>query len=168
MSNLINTTTMKTKTTITELNQEDLVDLLCTATYGSNWLGCFARVRTGVKVTDGDCIEDVWAKCLLAGHPIECTDYYAEGEAYGTLPHTMDENENVTYQVTLEDIMKGLQACADGTFSHTNYDDADNGDSEVSWIAECFQHFKDGDGEMDQPEAEALMQVIMFGELIYG
>lgn len=155
---------MKTKTTITELNQEDLVDLLCTATYGSNWLDCFSRVRTGVEVKEDDCMEDIWAKALLAGHPIECTDYYAEGESYGTLPRTMDENENVTYQVTLEDIMKGLQACADGTFK-IGYGD---GNAERAWLRECFEHFVDREGDMDQPEAEALMQVIMFNELIYG
>lgn len=156
---------MRTKTTITQLTQEDLVDLLCTATYGSNWLDCDAPVRTGIKVEETDCREDIWAKALLAGHAIECTDYYAEGEAYGTLPHTMDDDENVTYKVTLEDVKRGLQACADGTFK-IGYGD---GDSERAWLNECLYHFSDSDRmEMDQPEAEALMQIIMFNELIYG
>ena len=151
---------MKTKTIITELNQEDLVDLLCTATYGSSWLDCTAPETTGCDIKEEDCREDVWAKALLAGHPIEATDYYAEGEAYGTLPHTMDEDENVTYKVTLDDIKKGLQACADGTFNGESSDHA--------WLKECVSHFVAGEGEMDYPEADALMQVIMFGELIYG
>lgn len=160
---------METKTIITDLTQEDLVNLLCTATYGSNWLVCYANDREGVDITDEDCREDVWAKCLLAGKRITCVDYYAEGEHYGELPYTFGkEDEECEYSVSLQDIINGLQKCADGTFSHTNYDEADNGDTEKSWIAECFQHFKDDSGEMDNPEAEALMQIILFGELIYG
>ena len=155
---------MKTKTIITELNQEDLVDLLCTATYGSSWLECNAPDREGLDVTEQDCLEDVWAKALLAGKKIECIDHYAEGVSYGTLPHETDEDENVTYQVTLEDVKKGLQACADGTFKE------DCGGT-LSWLKECFAHFADpenGRMQMDLPEADAIMQVIMFGELIYG
>ena len=158
---------MKTKTIITELTQEDLVDLLCTATYGSNWLDCYTPNRLGLDITESDCREDVWAKALLAGHSIECIDYYAEEEAYGNLPHTTDEDGNVTYIVTLEDIKNGLQACFDGTFK-IGYGD---GNSERAWLKECYAHFSDPDEgrmEMDQPEAEALMQVIMFNELIYG
>ena len=160
---------MKTKTIITELTQEDLVNLLCTATYGSNWLSCYAPDREGVDITEDDCLEDEWAKCLLAGKKITCTDYNAdEGEHYGTLEHYTEEDGQTTYLVSLQDIINGLQKCADGTFSHTNYDEADNGDTEKSWIAKCFQHFKEDTGEMDNPEAESLMQIILFGELIYG
>ena len=159
---------MKTKTTITELNQEDLVDLLCTATYGSNWLECYAHDKEGVEITEQDCLEDVWAKCLLAGKEISCIDHYAEGEIYGDKKKASvseDEEESVCYLITLDDIMKGLQASADGTF-HIGYGD---GNSERAWLKECFDHFADQDRmEMDQPEAEALMQVIMFNELIYG
>lgn len=159
---------MKTKTIITELTQEDLVNLLCTATYGSNWLACSAPDRTGFTKEDNDCLEDIWAKSLLAGHKIDCVDYYAEGEVYGTLEHDIDDEDNVVYRVSLQDILDGLQKCADGTFIHTNYNESENGDNEKSWIAKCFQHFKEDTGEMDNPEAESLMQIILFGELIYG
>ena len=159
---------MKTKTIITELTQEDLVNLLCTATYGSSWLSCYAPDKKEVGITDEDCLEDEWAKVLLGGKSIICTDYYAEGECYGNLPCNIDEEDNAEYTLSLQDILDGLQKCADGTFSHTNYDEADNGDTEKSWIAKCFQHFKEDTGEMDNPEAESLMQIILFGELIYG
>ena len=155
---------MKTKTTIIELNQEDLVDLLSTSTYGSEWLDSFAHDRAGVQVEEGDCIEDIQAKCLLAGKKITLTDYYAEGETYGDLESRIVGLGNAEYLVGLEDIMNGLQKCADGTF-HIGYGD---GSSERDWLRECFEHFVEGNGEMDLPEAEALMQVIMFGELIYG
>ena len=158
---------MKTKTII-ELNQEDLVDLIATATYGSNWLDSYAHDRAGVQVEEGDCIEDVQAKCLLAGKKITFTDYYAEGETYGDLESRIVEDDVAEYLVGLDDIVAGLQKCAYGTFKH---DDDEYGDGEVAWLKECYAHFSDPDEgrmEMDQPEAEALMQVIMFGELIYG
>ena len=137
---------MKTKTIIQELTQEDLVNLLCTATYGSDWLDCYAPDREGVNITEEDCLEDVWAKCLLAGERIQCFDYYAEGDTYGGLDWGIADNGEVFYWVSLQDIIDGLQKCADGNFK------ADDDESV----------------DMDQPEAEALMQVIMFGELIYG
>ena len=156
---ITNINPMKTKTIIEELTQEDLVDLLCTATYGSSWLEIYAPDRMGIVVDDNDCREDVWAKALLAGRKIHCVDYYAEGDAYGTLEHETDDEENVIYHVSLQDIYEGLTKCADGTFKDANVN---------NWVADCFNHFKDGEGEMDNPQAEALMQVIMFGELIYG
>jgi len=159
---------METKTIITELNQEDLVDLLCTATYGSSWLDCSAPERTGCVIDDNDSREDVWAKALLAGHKIKCFDYYAEGEVYGPHGKVIKKDGTAVYFIGLDDILKGLQSCADGTFKH---DDDEYGEREVRWLKECYAHFSDPDQgrmEMDNPEAEALMQVIMFNELIYG
>ena len=161
---------MKTKTIITELNHEDLVDLLCTATYGSSWLECNAPDREGLDVTEQDCLEDVWAKALLAGKKIECIDHYAEGEHYGPNEnYAIDpDDESCEYTIGLEDIINGLQKCMDGTFKHG---DDEYGVRDVKWMKKCFAHFSDpeqGRMEMDNPEAEALMQVIMFGELIYG
>ena len=154
---------MKTKTIITELTQEDLVNLLCTATYWSSWLSCYANDREGVDITEEDCREDVWAKCLLAGKRITCVDYYAEGEHYGELPYTFGkEDEECEYSVSLQDIINGLQKCADGTFV-----DADN-DGAKEWLSECLRDLANEDVDFDNPEAEALMQIILFGELIYG
>lgn len=159
---------MKTKTIIEELSQEDLVNLFSTATYGSSWLGIRTGEKTGVQEDANDCLEDVWAKAVLAGHKLKVTDYYAEGDVYGPHGKVIKKDGTAVYFIGLKEIMDGLQKCADGTFIHTNYDESDNGDNEKSWIAECFQHFKEDTGEMDNPEAEALMQVIMFNELIYG
>ena len=149
---------MKTHTTITDLTHEDLVDLLCTATYGSNWLEIWVPDREGLDITDSDCREDVWAKALLAGKKIECIDHYAEGEVYGDLGR-VDEDEDGIYLIDLERVKKGLQSALDGTYP----DEADT----KSWARECAQHFIDGEGEMDLPEAECLMQIIMFGDVIY-
>lgn len=152
---------MKSKTTITELTQEDLVELFATATYGSSWLEIATTDDSKVEADECDCREDIWAKALLGGEPIGCIDHYAEGEVYDdkgvAVVSDDEEDESVCYLITLQDILDGLQKCADGTFK---------GDpSTHAWLAECFADLKTGD--MDLPEAEALMQVIMFNELIY-
>ena len=157
---------MKTKSIIQELTQEDLVNLLCTATFGSYWLECYAYDREGLEITDEDCLEDVWAKALLAGKEIECIDHYCEDELYGPHAVRIDEDGWGVYRISLQDIIDGLQKCADGNFKA---DDDEYGEREKSWLRKCFNHFINNDSvEMDQPEAEALMQIIMFGELIYG
>lgn len=153
---------METKTIITELTQEDLVNLLCTATYGSNWLEIYAPDRTGFTEDENDCREDIWAKSLLAGHKIDCVDYYAEGEVYGTLEHDIDDEGNVTYRISLQDIKDGLQKCADGTSK-----DADKY-ADKGFLARCYNDFVNDGDNWDYVEADALMQVILFGELIYG
>lgn len=152
---------MKTRTIITELTQEDLVNLLCTATYGSSWLFCYAPDKKEVGITDEDCLEDEWAKCLLAGKKIACIDYYAdEGEHYGTLEHYTEEDGQTTYLVSLQDIINGLQKCADGDYVES--------EEHGEWISECFRELQNGGYNLDQPRAESLMQIILFGELIYG
>ena len=150
---------MKTHTTITELTYGDLVDLLCIATYGSSWLEIYATDREGLDIAENDCREDVWAKALLAGKKIEFIDHYAEGEVYGDLGR-VDEDDEGIYLIGLEDVRKGLEMAFDGTFK--------GDEEEKDWPLECAEHFKTGSVEMDQPEAECLVQIIMFGEVIYG
>lgn len=160
---------METKTTIviTSLNQDDLVTLFSCAIDGSERFDVVANDREGVDIKEDDCREDVWAKCLLAGKKVVCIDYYAEGEHYGPNEnYAIDpDDESCEYTIGLEDIVKGLQKCAEGTFKHDN---DKYGTGEVEWLAECFKHLKDGGYDLDLPEADALLQVILFDELIYG
>lgn len=153
---------MKTRTIIEELTQEELVNLLCTATYGSEWLAITAPERTGVEILPNDCREDVWAKALLAGHKIKCYDHYADGDRYGNLGGVIKEDGTAVYFVGLKEVKDGLQKCADGTMK------ADTSHERI-WLQECFLSFKDEDaGDFDLVRADALMQIILFGELIYG
>ena len=117
---------MKTKTTITELSHNDLVDLFSTALYGSTYLSANYTIedRKSVDVSDGDCYEDILAKILLSGKSVEVTDDYAEGCSYGSLPYRFqdkdDDDSSVIYRVTLDDIKRGLERAADGTFNAGN------------------------------------------------
>lgn len=155
---------MKTKTTITELSHEDLVNLLSTATYGSSWLSCTIAkaTRDRLDIEEEDCREDVWAKALLAGFPVFLTDHQAEGCTYGPRGTVNeDDEESAVYRITLEDIIAGLQSALDGDF-------APNDEDEVELAARCVLHLRDEAFDFDNTDAEILAQIIMFGSLIYA
>lgn len=153
---------MKTRTIIEEINHDDLVDLLSTALYGSSMFACdYSKdeYREFCQVDENDCIEDKMAKLLLAGKSIRIGDMYAEDEDdhYKGLNsyHWDDEREIMWYDVTLDDIRIGVQRCLD-----CKDDDG--------YIRRCAVDFINGVGDMDMPEAESIMQVILWEGLIYG
>lgn len=153
---------MKTKTIITEMSHEDIVNLLSTAAFGSYMLGIDYN-RKDYKALpnkdEDDCIEDKMAKLLLAGKSVVFADMYTEDEEdfYGELPHhynTEDWRHPVMeYTITLQDIKNGLQKAAD---------------SEEDWYRECYNALVEEDScNLDQPRAETLCQIIMFGKYLY-
>jgi hypothetical protein len=148
---------MKLISTISEITRDDLVNLFNTSTYGSNYFDVIKKKKDyyGTELEDAnDCREDTWAKILLSGKPVYVLDYYSEEESYGNLPHEWDEKRGaMKYTVTLEDIKKGLQKAID------------NG----GWDAKCaFDLINDDSCDLDLTEAENLLQIITFGEAIYG
>lgn len=121
------------------ITHENLVDLLCTATYGSDWLGIktlkserFMDEEVEQSVRDGWCLEDKWAHRLLKGGHIVCLDY----------------EDEVRYELTLDDIKKGLEKARDG-------------EAVRDWADFCEE-------EDDYFTCNNLVQVCMFGEVIYG
>lgn len=147
---------MKINVTIKEVDHENLVDLLSTALYGNDkFYSDYDRdwFIEHCKREDGDCIEDAMAKVLLAGGKIEISDRYAEGadDSYGTLSHKWDsENWCMDYDVTLQDVVNGLQKAADDGESERVYNLANDA------------------GQLDMYDADVLLQYIVFGECIYG
>lgn len=151
---------MKTRITITEINHDDLVELLSTALYGSTWLGCDYQVGDNMETVrfekNDRCIEDKAARCLLQGKYIEFLDRYAESEdePYGSLPSYWDGKENcMVYRVTLKDIEEGLSKMLE----------------ETGWEHDCVMHFVSyDDGWFDYSHAQCIMQYILFNEIIYS
>lgn len=153
---------MKTKTTITELSHEDLVNLLSTATYGSSWLTVSVPKPTRdffISESD-DCREDVWARALLEGFPIYLTDHQAEGCTYGDRG-SVNEDSSAVYRITLKDVIAGLQSALDGDFA------ADD-EVEVELAARRVLRLRDEAFDFDASDAEILAQIIMFGSIIYA
>ena len=147
---------MKVKTIITEITHDDLVNLLCTATYGSSFFDVVKKKKDYYDTEledENDCREDTWAKVLLSGKPVYVLDYYSEEEAYGGLPHVWDERlAAMKYTVTIEDIKNGLQKAIESR----------------GWDFKCAMDLINEDGVFDLAEAENLLQIITFGEAIYG
>ena len=159
---------MKTNLTISEITHEDLVNLFSTSLYGSTYLEA-DYTNPNLKKA-GDCFEDILAKNLLAGDCIVITDWYAEGEAYGNLFHIVDdEDECVHYTVGLEDIKRGLERAANGTFTITTKLGEDYIKGEKESARRSFNSFADDDAvDFDLIRADILMQIILFDEIIYG
>lgn len=156
---------MKTKTTITELTHDDLVELFSTALSGSSYLG--ADYEESIEYNEDACFEDILANILLHGGCIKVNDYYSEGDVYGELPHELDEdNECTTYFVTYDDIKRGLERAADGTSNAGN----DKWTKQTKRSAKVsFDSFMDEDRcDFDLVRADILMQIILFDEIIYG
>lgn len=99
---------------------------------------------------DGDCFEDKLADLVLNGRSFEITDYYAEGDLFAD-DARLDEEDNGVYTITLDRILKGC--------SQTSNRWEKDGYSKLQRILE--------DGG-DYTIANALLQIIMFGEVIYG
>ena len=139
---------MKTKTIVLEIDHDDLVNLFSTGLDGSNYLD--ADYESNDVLADCECFEDKLAQSVLAGRSITFRDMYAEGYAHGELPRVIDDNdEDVIYTVTLEDIKRGLEKAADI----------------CPW---AFRAFADYTSDWDYYAGDALLQIIIFGELIYG
>lgn len=151
---------MKIKVTITEISHDDLVDLISTAfTYSTFLVANYDSIEYKQLPNadeNNDCLEDKMAKLLLAGKSVEFCDRYAEdsSDSHGKLPHKYDSDYGtMDYTVTLEDIKKGLQKAL----------------NKGGYSAECAMNLINADdGNLDQPQAEELVQYIMFGESIYG
>lgn len=121
------------------ISHENLVDLLCTATYGCDWLEIktlkserFMDEEVEQSVRDEWSREDKWANRLLKGGHIVCLDY----------------DDAARYQLTLDDIKKGLEKARDGV-------------APSDWADFCEEND-------DYFTCNNLLQVCMFGEVIYG
>ena len=138
---------MKTKITVTEINHEELVDLLSTALYDSSWFGADYDSDTYKKLenTTGECFEDKLADMLLAGHHITIIDYEADGESYSSKCTKITADGDAVYKVGLEDFLK------------------------VASTKRGYQLLSEVlDGTGDYYTADAFLQRVVFGEEIYG
>ena len=138
---------MKVKVEITELNFEELVNILSTAFYDNAYMELnYVHDKNSKR---HECYEENAAQALLDGRAILVTDWGGStdfGTRYGHLPAVFDNPDGVwTYQVKLQDFYKG----------------ASN--------PECLRMIEDIlTGEGDMITGWNLMQKIIFEEVIYG
>ena len=136
-----------------KLTKEQLVDLLCTATYSSEWLAC--KCLNSEKHLDGQfsqeyldnrSLEDKWADRLLAGGTLVCIDYE-------DFEMDVEHNEEVPkrYKLTLKDFEEKLQKAP---FE----DDVCIVRSFCNWRTDDYDYY----------DCNNLLQYIMFGNVVYG
>lgn len=157
---------METKTQVLNLNHEDLVDLFSTAFYDSlNFSVTYDKTaKEKIERDDNDCFEDVLAKIALNAKTyndkLKVYDENSEdGEVYGDCAfdrEKLDDDVTMTYYyIGIKEIIKGLEAAAN---------------SDEQYIRDSFESFKnrEEDCDWDATRADILMQMIVFGEVIYG
>lgn len=153
---------MKTHTTIISISAAELADLLGKAFSCSTWLAFQpapgATDRVDLSGIDG--VPQQWAAILEAGFPLEAIDMDAGFVLHGKLPlKGLTEDGEGKYTFFLQDLISGLVAAADGNVAPGLTP------GEISLAAESFCHFRNGD--LDESDAERLMQVVLFREIIY-
>lgn len=144
---------METKIIVTKISHDDIVNILSTALYGCDCFEADYNRNIWSKIPEdrkeGNCYEDHLADMLLNGSSISVTDHYAEGMIYtGHKDESlieMDKDGNATYYLTLEDF---LWACS----TEKGY--------------ELAREIISGEG--DYFTGNNLLQIAMFGEVIYG
>ena len=139
---------MKLKFKVTELSHEDIVEILSSACYANEYMSIRYNKNLLKDVTrqGSDCLEDRAADLLLAGKHIYVIDWDAKGQAYGDLPHSELEDDVLKYRVTLEDFINGM-----------------NTEEAVPYVYQLYE-----DGVLTSYSAYMLLQIIVFGEEIYG
>lgn len=155
---------MKQNIEIVSVSKDDIINLLSTALYGSSYLSAeydtdFYNSLPDDK-KDGNCFEEICADVLLNGGKIYIYDDQSEGEVYSDKGVSIYDCRT-KYTVTLDDIVKGLQRAVNGTYKvHNNQ----------KYVHDCVFAL-DGDFEyecLDLTDADTLMQVILFNEVIYA
>lgn len=139
---------MKTTINVTEFEHEELVDLLSTALYGSSWFEADydSKIYETLKVKNGECFEDKLADMLLAGHKITIIDHEADGVSYSTKFVRFDgEYESAIYEIGLKDFLNTAS-------TKKGY--------------QLVEEVLSGDG--DYWTGDAFLQLVVFGEEIYG
>ena len=144
-----------TKTTITEIKHDELVDMLSTMLYGNcNFIVDNTDFREEYLNPSDYTLEDKMASILLHGGEVLIGDTNSEGEDehYGNLRYIFKDGI-VYYRVTLQDIKEGLARCADSSDKH---------------ICAAAISFMEDDGQADMWDGDNILQLLLYGEVVYG
>lgn len=140
-----------------DLTKEDISDFLSTALFHSPSFSCVRLDEyKEMEGKESECFEDKCANVLLAGGKIAIVDYVAEGEvngpARGVEAHQQEDGE-VYYHISLKSLKNGLKRALEGEGADAKY---------------AMFNFMYDDGSFDATDADNLLQMIIFGEVVYG
>ena len=139
---------MKTEIKVTAMSHNELVDLLSTALYGSQWFAASydKKIYESLACVTGECFEDKLADMLLAGHKISIIDIEADGEKHSDKCVRFEGRyDDAVYEVGLNDFL------------------------EVASTPKGYKLINEVlSGEGDYYTADSFLQRVVFGEEIYG
>lgn len=149
---------MRIKVEISEITHEDLVNLLSTTLYGSQiFAGRFLEEYKSLEeseTTPSECFEERAANVLLYGGEF-CIIDIEGGEIFknkGVFSRLTKDDEG-EYHFDLKAVKNGLKKALE---------------SDEDYIRLAALNFLIDDGTFDATDAEVLIQMILFGEVIYG
>jgi hypothetical protein len=133
------------------IGRKDISDLLATALYDgiTYWCPKFRTVDMKKKEGDDRCYEDKVADHLFNGGKVT---FYEDEDESGI------EEDFIAHTVGIEDFLEGIRKylLERGRNVITEVIESGNRVSEIDW------------GDIDAFEADAMIQYICFGEVIYG
>ena len=139
---------MKTEIKVTAMSHDELVDLLSTALYDSQWfVASYDReIYESLACVTGECFEDKLADMLLAGHNITIIDIEADGEKHSDKCVRFEgQYDDAIYEVGLNDFL------------------------EVASTPKGYKLINEVlSGEGDYYTADSFLQRVVFGEEVYG
>lgn len=164
---------MKTKITISELSQEDLANLLETATYGSNGLDYEIPNEMAERyliLADEECYNERAAKVLAEGGYIDIINLYSLEDELRKNDKVTDASKYVlwthiepyTYQTWTGKYARGYVSVY-----RINKDSILKALNEVEDAAELVADMYLRE-DYDRNTADGLLQCVIFGEQVYG
>lgn len=157
---------------IEEMTHEDIVDFLSTALCGNPSIGVEEIRYDGDTENDPDgdrCYEDRLADALLNGGTVVFYDNDSDGEVYGTRGQAIkgDDFDMTVYPTTLEDIKRGIENAFSGNFKCWDPDGSFYKEAK-EYVMNCAVDLIDDPCMLDFDEANTLLQIILFNEVVYG
>lgn len=142
---------MKTTTKIKDITMEDIVTLT-EFLWNSGYMWC--EYDKKALSINHQCFEENIAQALLDGNTVYFLDKYAYKYDKHNKTAIWDEDKQVMkYPITMEDLKKGLERCM-------------NEGSE--FVKKSMHYLLEDPCQLDLWNCDAILQTIIFGDLIYG
>ena len=151
--------------TIEEITAQELADFLETGLTGSMQFAIEYDDNDYLDlVAKGMCCEkyttDICANILVNGGKVKLIDIDCEGDSYGSLDRYINDDEEVEYTVTLDNVKTGIERALNGTYKVSCSEEKGNVMIAAKSIVEGENY--------DYYDAYLILQVILFNEIIYG
>jgi hypothetical protein len=152
--------------TIEEISSQELADFLETGLCGSTQFAIEYEDNDYLElIAKGICCKkeyttDICAKILTDNGTVRLIDIDCDGDSYSNLNKYINEDEEVEYSITIENVKRGIERALNGTYKVSSSEEKGN-------VMIAAKSIVEGDN-YDYYDAYLVLQVILFDEIIYG